>query len=74
MELMQAQWLGGSFVGSAESFDGELKVPLASGATLSLQLTKVRFWNLLHCTAFCLLPLSIYLVLTTKIRFLLYVM
>ncbi|XP_039122022.1 uncharacterized protein LOC120258632 [Dioscorea cayenensis subsp. rotundata] len=32
--------LGGSFVGSAESFDGELKVPLASGATLSLQLTK----------------------------------
>lgn len=35
-----AQWLGGSFVGSAESFDGELKVPLASGATLSLQLTK----------------------------------
>ncbi|KAH7691583.1 hypothetical protein IHE45_01G008400 [Dioscorea alata] len=35
-----AQWLGGSFAGSAESLDGELKVPLASGTTLSLQLTK----------------------------------
>ncbi|KAM0944988.1 hypothetical protein DsansV1_C10g0097731 [Dioscorea sansibarensis] len=35
-----AQWLGGSFVGSAELLDGELKVPLSSGATLSLQLAK----------------------------------
>ncbi|KAJ0963699.1 hypothetical protein J5N97_028821 [Dioscorea zingiberensis] len=35
-----AQWLGGSLVGSIESLDGELKVPLASGTTLNLQFAK----------------------------------
>ncbi|KAG1361510.1 hypothetical protein COCNU_09G009730 [Cocos nucifera] len=35
-----AHWLGGSYLGSIESLDGELSVPLPSGSTLKLHLSK----------------------------------
>ncbi|XP_009418615.2 uncharacterized protein LOC103998762 isoform X1 [Musa acuminata AAA Group] len=35
-----AKWMGGSYVGTIESLDGKLTVPLASGSTLSLHLAK----------------------------------
>lgn len=39
--MMQARWLGGSYVGSMESQDGELEFPLASGRSLKLHVSKV---------------------------------
>ncbi|CAA6662505.1 unnamed protein product [Spirodela intermedia] len=35
-----ARWLGGSYVGSMESQDGELEFPLASGTSLNLHVSK----------------------------------
>ncbi|RRT57447.1 hypothetical protein B296_00002532 [Ensete ventricosum] len=41
-KVLFAKWMGGSYVGTIESLDGKLTVPLASGSTLSLHLAKVQ--------------------------------
>lgn len=42
--LIQANWLGGSYVGTLDALDGELTLPLASGMHLKLHMSKVFFF------------------------------
>ena len=40
--FVQASWLGGSYaVDPLEALNGDLAIPLASGATISLHMSKV---------------------------------